>query len=133
MQPARQRSPPEGAALADSLVEVGLLCGTHYAGFEALCHALMVGDRKASKGQDLWIEELHYRRASRAALCVKSRYLSAMASLFDRYRHLEQTRSEVLAGVALLGRRLARASMHRPLPCCADAAEKYAAAISARV
>lgn len=106
----------EGAALADSLVEVGLLCGTHYAGFEALCHALMVGDRKASKGQDLWIEELHYRRASRAALCVKSRYLSAMASLFDRYRHLEQTRSEVLAGVALLGRRLARASMHWPLP-----------------
>ena len=88
----------EGAVLAESLVEVSALCGASYAAFEALCHALMVGDRKTSKGRDLWIEELHYRRTARAALCVKNRYLVAMASLFDRYRRLEQTRSEVLAG-----------------------------------
>ena len=88
----------EGAVLAEALVEVGKLCGVSYAAFEALCHALMVGDRKASKGLDLWLEELRYRRTARAALCVKQRYLHAMAALFDRYRRLEQTRSEVLAG-----------------------------------
>lgn len=122
----------EGSALAESLVEVGTLCGAAYASFEALCHALMVGDKKASKGHDLWTEELRYRRAARAALCVKHRYLQAMASLFDRYRRLEQARSEVLAGGC---RRPGATGLLRtgtlPTPVTlADAAEKYGAAVS---
>lgn len=84
-----------------------------YEAFAGVTHAHMVGGSNAvyyrspyassnvsnavPSGNDQWLAELRYRRSSRALLALKTKYLSSMAVLFERYRQLEQIRTDVLA------------------------------------
>jgi hypothetical protein len=52
------------------------------------------------RGRDLWLTEVRYRRACRAALSIRQRYMAHMANLFERYRTIESGRTEALAGIA---------------------------------
>jgi len=52
------------------------------------------------RGRDLWLTEVRYRRACRAALSIRQRYMAHMANLFERYRAIEAGRTEALAAIA---------------------------------
>ena len=84
------------------MTEVQGCCERAYGELEALISAHLSGDPKriaGVKGKCAWLAELKYRRACRALLGVKARYLATMAALFERFRGVEQARSEALGGV----------------------------------
>jgi trimeric autotransporter adhesin len=87
----------EGNALATSLAEASTLAEGAFGEFEGLTHAFMTGDVKRTKGKDLWIAELKYRRVLRGLLAVKQAYLNGMAGVYERYRRAESLRSEATA------------------------------------
>ena len=89
----------KGSALGAQLTEAQGQCEKAYAELDGLCSAHLSGDprRVASvKGRCLWAAELRYRRACRALLGVKSRYLAHMAALFEKFRGVEAARSEAM-------------------------------------
>lgn len=91
-----------GSASGAALTEVQGCCERAYGELEALISAHLSGDPKriaGVKGKCAWAAELKYRRACRALLGVKARYLATMAALFERFRGVEQARSEALGGV----------------------------------
>ena len=91
----------DGDQLAETLNEGGDLAARAFADFEAQTRLFLGGDaasaKKGAAKKDLWLAELRYRRVMRGLLGVKSRYMSAMATLFERYRRIEVHRSEALA------------------------------------
>lgn len=58
---------------------------------------MCAGDKLKTKGKDLWLAELKYRRVMRGLLAIKQRYLNCMAQLFERYRRAESHRCEAVA------------------------------------
>lgn len=107
-----------GTVLEVSVREGQHACARAYADLDSLIAAHMSGEPKrvaAARGKDVWLAELRHRRACRALLALKARYLAGMASLFERFRRVECQRSEALGAVcdaygALLARTFERAS-----------------------
>jgi uncharacterized membrane protein YgcG len=87
----------EGDVLASTLAEANVMAEKAFDDFETLTHAFMTGDVKKTKGGDLWLSELRYRRVMRGLLSVKARYLAVMALLFEKFRKMEAHRSEIFS------------------------------------
>jgi hypothetical protein len=92
-----------GGALNAQLVEASGAAEKAFADFSEVIGAHMSGDPRRIervRGRCAWLAELRYRRAARALLAVKARYLAAMAALFDRFRRVELARGEAVGALA---------------------------------
>lgn len=86
-----------GQGLVAALQEAFSLAVDAYTAFETAANGLMAGQSRPFKGKDLWLLELRYRRCCRVALAVRLRFMSGMATLFERYRIVEAARTELIA------------------------------------
>jgi hypothetical protein len=94
-----------GTTLSAALTEASTLAAVAFEEFDLITAGYLTGagtfttakSAGAARPPDMWLAELHYRRACRALLAIKAIYLTAMAQLFERYREVEAGRGDAIA------------------------------------
>ena len=92
-----------GSVFGAEVIEASAAAEKAFINFSAITGAHMSGEPKrvaAVKGACSWLAELRYRRACRALLAVKARYLMGNAALLDQFRRVERARGEAFGTLA---------------------------------